>query len=444
MSGLLSLLLFPAAYALLSVSSTINIGYRHLLPVLPFLYVLLARPLWVQTQSLPHRKRSLIHAAYVALLIWQVAGTLAIAPHFLAFFNEIAGGPEEGWRFLADSNTDWGQTFKALAAYQEAHNLGEVKLSAFTFYDPAAYGVDYEPIAPMTGAPPILPQRFNPQAGTYAISATTLDGVPLPYPPTFDWFRHREPWAKIGHVMFIYKVRPLQGEWIAQCSQPVAPLPPKAITTGFGNDKLRHINFDCSQSWVLPARGQTPGWYALTIPEQTTLRWPREDSQRHELLPAWIAELPVRGLALNYLQPRHGDLPAFAMWACATCRLTPPQTSVELGKTLAYQGMVAPSSAKSGKTIEVFTFWNVLDPPQRPLSIMLHLRDTKGFPIDVGDSLGFPVGQWKAGDFFIQRHQLNIPLEIPSGEYTLVTNAYELESLQSLSDLLLMQSLDIQ
>ncbi len=441
---LLSRLLFPAAYALLSLSSTINIGYRHLLPTLPFLYVLLSRPIWLQAQYLNRHKQKLIQVAYGGLLIWQIAGTVAIAPHFLAFFNEIAGGPNQGWQFLADSNTDWGQTFKALAAYQEKHTLGKVKLSTFTFYDPAAYGVDYTPIAPMTGAPPILSQRFNPEAGTYAISATPLDGVPLPYPPTFDWFRHREPWAKIGHVMFIYKTRPLQGKWIAQCSQPVAPLSSKAITAGFGIDNLRHINFDCTQSWVLPAQGQTPGWYAITIPEQTTLRWPKEDTQRQDLLPAWIAELPELGLTLSYLQPRHGDLPAFAMWACATCTLTPPQTSVELGKTLAYQGMITPSSAKSGQTIEVITFWDVLNPPQMPLSIMLHLRDAEGIPIAIGDSLGFPVEQWKAGDHFIQRHQLSIPLETPPGEYTLVTNAYKLESLQSLSDLLLMQSLDIQ
>ena len=103
-------------------------------------------------------------------------------PHFLAYFNTLAGGADQGYRYLADSNTDWGQTLKELAAQQRSRNLGVVKLSQFTFLDPATYGVAYEPIAPMVGAPLVLPRRFNPEPGLYAISATTLDGVPLPLP----------------------------------------------------------------------------------------------------------------------------------------------------------------------------------------------------------------------------------------------------------------------
>ncbi len=431
--------IFPFTYALASLTSPLNIGYRHLLPVLPFLYVGIASSEWRMANG-KYSSRLVLYG----LLAWLALGTLRIAPHDLAFFNELAGGPDNGWRFLADSNTDWGQTFKALAEYQITHKIEPLRLSAFTFYDPAAYGVDYVSVAPMTGAPPVLPRRFNPDAGVYAISATTLDGVPLPYPPTFDWFRYREPFEKLGHAMFLYAVQPLQGTWIAQCSHPVAPLNDEAIDEGFGIPGLRRITFDCEQSWVLPGGGATPGWFARAISEQTRLRWPRSDAQRLDLLPAWTTVLPVQGLALSYLQPQHGQLPAFAVWECATCDLTLPQPSVELGSVLAYHGMVAPSSASPGDTVEVLTFWEVLRAPDRPLSIMLHLRNAGGVPIAVGDGLHFSVEQWQAGDLFVERHRLAIPLESLPEKYMLITNAYWLEDLQPLSSLVLTQSLDIQ
>ncbi|MEA3309416.1 MAG: phospholipid carrier-dependent glycosyltransferase, partial [Chloroflexota bacterium] len=289
---------FPLLYALAALFSTIDIGYRHLLPILPFLYIGIAS-CKLQIAGCQSKKplRLTSYASrftFYVLLIWLAVGALALAPHYLPFFNEIAGGPDNGWRFLADSNTDWGQTLKALADYQQSQHTDSVKLSQFAFLDPATYGVIYDPIAPMKDAPPVLPRRFNPAPGTYAISATTLDGVPLPYPPTFDWFRHREPRAKIGHAMFIYDVQPLAGKWIAQCSQPVAPLPPEAITEGLGIERLRQLTFDCTQSWVLPDSGQSPGWYALAIPEQTALRWP-QPAVPFEGWPTWIADLPQRG-----------------------------------------------------------------------------------------------------------------------------------------------------
>ena len=449
--------LFPLLYAAASLTSRLNIGYRHLLPVLPFLYVGIANSEWRMANGewakrregekadgrianqvsrfTLHVSRCSHHAlriTHYALLAWLILGTLRIAPHYLAFFNEIAGGADNGWRFLADSNTDWGQNFKALAAYQQKRELGLVRLSAFTFYDPAAYGVDYTPLAPMTDAPPVLPRRFNPEAGIYAISATTLDGVPLPYPPTFDWFRHRAPFEKLGHALFLYDVQPVPGTWIAQCSVPVAPLPDAAIDEGFGIPNLRRVTFDCEQSWVLPGGGATPGWYARAIPEQTQLRWPTQDPRRADLLPAWMPA--VGDLRLSYLQPRHGELPAFAIWECAPCAFAALQSPVDLETTLRFLGLSAPDTAKPGATVEVVTFWEVLAPPAEALSIMLHLRNGDGLPLAVGDGLGFPAEQWQAGDRFAQRHWIVIPPESIPGDYWLHTGAYWLASLNPVSD----------
>lgn len=38
-----------------------------------------------------------------------IASTLRVYPHQLAYFNEAAGGPENGYKHLLHSNLDWGQ-----------------------------------------------------------------------------------------------------------------------------------------------------------------------------------------------------------------------------------------------------------------------------------------------------------------------------------------------
>jgi len=46
-------------------------------------------------------------------LLATMASSLRVYPHQLAYFNELAGGPENGWRHLLGSNFDWGQDLLA-------------------------------------------------------------------------------------------------------------------------------------------------------------------------------------------------------------------------------------------------------------------------------------------------------------------------------------------
>jgi hypothetical protein len=425
----LTLGLLPLVYAVSSLTSTINIGYRHLLPVLPFLFVSISR------LTLVAGKRA-SRITCCVLIAWLCMGTLSISPHYLAYFNSIAGGADQGYRFLADSNTDWGQTLKALAEYQRRNNLEPVKLSTFTFLDPATYGVRYESIAPMNGAPPVLPRRFNPEPGLYAISATTLDGVPLPLPSMYDWFRHRAPRAKIGHAMFLYEVEESQGNWVAQCMLPVAPLTAEVIAQGFGSNSLRQIYFDCEQSWVFPDGGASVGWYARTTPGIDRLRWPM-GSQHLEWWPVWVPAATALPLNLSYVQPTPGELPAFTIREWAGGPVTPPATiekgDVMLDGTLTFLGYDAPQSAQQGASVDVLTYWRVVERPSRPLSLMLHLTDTSGMPIATGDGLGAPVDQWQPDDVIVQRHTLTIPADAPPTMYQLHSGAYWLNDMTRLT-----------
>lgn len=55
-----------------------------------------------------------------AALLWTAGSTLAVYPHQLAYFNELAGGPEHGHRHLLGSNVQWGQDLLLVQEWIEA------------------------------------------------------------------------------------------------------------------------------------------------------------------------------------------------------------------------------------------------------------------------------------------------------------------------------------
>lgn len=130
---LLPLLVFTA----LVLTSKMNLGYRHLLPVVPFLY------LWVG-QIARHFSKPAVVAATGLLLAVLVAENLAVYPHYRAYFTPLVGGPAQGYRYLVDSNLDWGQDLPGLADFQREHQIEKLYLGYFGSADPAAYGVRSE------------------------------------------------------------------------------------------------------------------------------------------------------------------------------------------------------------------------------------------------------------------------------------------------------------
>lgn len=208
----LILLLPTLIYFLASMVARLNLGYRHLLPILPFLYIHLGRLLRPVRRGLDRRGR-LVQGLVVVLLVgWLGVVAAGIYPHFLAYFNPLAGGPERGWRVLADSNIDWGQDLEGLQTWMEQEGVDRVHLAWFGSARPEYYGIDYVllPGIPygfsLWPDPPFDPQ--GPEPGVYAISVSNLVGAALPDPEIYAWFREREPDAKIGYSVFVFRVEP--------------------------------------------------------------------------------------------------------------------------------------------------------------------------------------------------------------------------------------------
>jgi len=106
--------------------------------------------------------------------------TLAARPHFIPFFNVLAGGTKGGINLLSDSNLDWGQGLPVLRRWMAARGVEKVNLCYFGTADPAAYGISFVPLAgsyrfdvPGAGVVGYPPQRPE-LPGYVAIGATNL------------------------------------------------------------------------------------------------------------------------------------------------------------------------------------------------------------------------------------------------------------------------------
>jgi 4-amino-4-deoxy-L-arabinose transferase-like glycosyltransferase len=112
-------LLLPVIVVFLVISRPkVNIGVRHILPVYPFLFVLASR-----VATIRFRREWFAPLLIGTPLVLTAISSLRIAPHQLAYFNEFVGGPDQGYRYLSDSNVDWGQDLKGVKDYMDKENL---------------------------------------------------------------------------------------------------------------------------------------------------------------------------------------------------------------------------------------------------------------------------------------------------------------------------------
>jgi hypothetical protein len=187
-----------------SLFNSLQIGVRHVLPVYPLLFVG-ASP-WI-VAPLRLRRASIAGALGTVLVcvgaLWLVGGTLRVAPRYLQYFNEIAGGAEGGHRWLIDSNIDWGQDLIRLREYIAREGLPGVYLAYFGRVDPRVYGIRFAPL-----------ERGR-SHGVAVVSASFLMGRPyfwylggrMRWVPsgTYTWLQDLEPIARVGS-MFVYRL----------------------------------------------------------------------------------------------------------------------------------------------------------------------------------------------------------------------------------------------
>jgi hypothetical protein len=167
------LLLLPTAYLALSIWAGMNIGHRHLLPLYPFAFILAGSATRLATNT--------TYAVFlVLLLVSHAASSLSTCPRYLSYFNVLAGGPEGGWRYLVDSNIDWGQDLLRLESWMGQNDVANLHLLAVHGNtDPKVYGIRCANVY-YSFKSRALSRNWRPPPGShFAISVTLLQGVYL-------------------------------------------------------------------------------------------------------------------------------------------------------------------------------------------------------------------------------------------------------------------------
>ncbi|RJP70885.1 MAG: phospholipid carrier-dependent glycosyltransferase, partial [Candidatus Abyssobacteria bacterium SURF_17] len=158
-----------ATIAANSFLSNSHAGFRYVFASVPPLFVLGGAA--VKSVSSRWGKRALF-----TLAVLYVASALWVHPHHLAYFSELVGGPKNGYKWLSDSNLDWGQDLDHAREY--------VRTST----------------APITVNPGMMPV-----SGRILINATTLQDCFVMY-DIHGWLRPFKPIDYVGYSWLVFDI----------------------------------------------------------------------------------------------------------------------------------------------------------------------------------------------------------------------------------------------
>jgi len=197
----------PVFYLIIAMSSGMNIGVRHILPMYLFLSVLIGGA----ARKLIEKNRRWAFLIAV-LLIFQAISTARTYPAYLAYANELWGGPTHTYKLLSDSNSDWGQQLKDVKRYLDRRGIRDCWFVYFAegVVDASYYGIPCKPLPTMDSlwvnepinAPPVID-------GTVLVSAGDLSGFefgPGSLNP-YEQFKSLRPTAVIDYGVFVYEGR---------------------------------------------------------------------------------------------------------------------------------------------------------------------------------------------------------------------------------------------
>ena len=135
------LLVLIVVYLLVSLTSRLQIGLRHILPIMAAVYLLVAKKIsdWWE---MPIRKDSRVKwkPIFIGLLFLMFLASILTFPHYLSFYNILGGGTDNGYKIANDSNYDWmSQDLKRLANWVEENEVETLYTHLFTNVPPAYY-----------------------------------------------------------------------------------------------------------------------------------------------------------------------------------------------------------------------------------------------------------------------------------------------------------------
>jgi hypothetical protein len=191
--------LLPAGLLLAFASlSSMQLGLRYVLPAIPALLLVASSA----AAATPDRRGA--HWFVSAALAVLAFSALRHHPHHLAYFNELAGGPEGGRTHLVDSNLDWGQDLNLVKRWMDENRVDQIGLAYFGSLRPEVLGIRYT-----------TPPGGQPAPGWYAVSVNFVMGRPYTIPAPdggtravnlyeYAYFGAFPPVARLGYSIDVY------------------------------------------------------------------------------------------------------------------------------------------------------------------------------------------------------------------------------------------------
>lgn len=147
-----------------------QVGIRYYLPVFPFLYIF-SGSLFTGWEQFSITKK----VAGLLLLVYLSVSVFSYHPYYLSYFNEIVWNRMHAYKYLADSNVDWGQDRNELDEY-------------------------------LLENPDAIYKTRKVRTGTIIVRINDLVGVTTD-PSQYAWLRDNfEPSDMIGHSYLVYKI----------------------------------------------------------------------------------------------------------------------------------------------------------------------------------------------------------------------------------------------
>ncbi|MDP6801565.1 MAG: glycosyltransferase family 39 protein [Gemmatimonadota bacterium] len=193
-------LLLPVALVFATnMLARLGIGFRHVLPAMPFLLILAALPF---RRGLPSSRVGVVIAG--GLLLWHLGGSARVHPDYLSYFHEAAGGVSGGARILGDSSLDWGQDLSRATDALHRHGVDHAILCYFGTANPFAEEMRWQ-LLPPTWEEGMDGWERLPESGPVwlAMSVTNLQGVYIRArrdEPPFPWLVEVEPEERVGGI----------------------------------------------------------------------------------------------------------------------------------------------------------------------------------------------------------------------------------------------------
>jgi hypothetical protein len=181
------------------LTSSMNIGFRHALPILPLICILVAQGI----ELLWRRGRPALRFALGILFAAFVASTSMHYPYYLAYLSEYTAG-RPLYTTLVDSSTDWGEGLVALRKFMQERGVDSVALGYFGSASPDGYGIHYYPLPSYYRLPQAPPGMAPPR---YAVvSATLLAGNYVSGDP-YRQLRGVKPVAVLADTLYVFDMQ---------------------------------------------------------------------------------------------------------------------------------------------------------------------------------------------------------------------------------------------